>query len=177
VTRVRAWFLCCASALWTCLLLAVISDTGVDFISCLVAVVGTLLLSAGCLIAASGAHKLGASHTLIWLAPALLTLAAVALFLTSQSPLNPAFRIRFALSKEALRRAADNPPPIEGRWAGLFHVRHIDRNEGRTVWFTTSCGVVDQCGLALLPFGPPAGVYKTQYKALGDHWYVFYEAF
>ena len=172
------------SLLWTCTLLAWISDSGIDFVECVAATAGTALLTAAWLIARARRHSapeqasfLTRSNAVLLCAPLASTLVAVAIFLTAQSPLNPLLRARVALSVAALQRAADDTAAIDDRWIGLFHVRRVERDAGRVRFVTAACGVIDQCGIAYAPGGSPAGLHKLRFRALRDGWYLFYDVF
>ena len=97
--------------------------------------------------------------------------------LGSQSPLNPLFRVRFAVSQNALVReasAASSPGP---RWIGLFHVKRVERLEGEVRFITGMCGLVDQCGLVFRHAAPPRTRGKVRLRHLTGNWYHLYDVF
>jgi len=160
---------------WGAFLLEPISDTGIGFPMAMLAILGTAVLAVVWLVAliARGASIRS------WLAWGVLPLAGVAItiiFLTTQSPLNPLFRLRFALSRPALEAVATDPGAGLVGWIGLFRVQRVDRFADAVHFVTVSCGVVDQCGIAYVP-GPPPRRGKTRLTPLGDGWYHLYSVF
>ena len=112
---------------------------------------------------------------LAWLVLPLAGIAVAAIFLAAQSPMNPLFRLRFVLSRSALRGVAVTPSarPVSSRpeWVGLFRVQRVDRFGDNVHFVTVSCGVVDECGIAYIP-GPSARrPGKTRLTSLGGAWY------
>jgi len=142
----------------------------------LVAILGTAVLALvwlGALVARGASIR-------SWLAWGLLPLAGVAItviFLTTQSPLNPLFRLRFLLSRPALDAVATDPSGGLVGWIGLFRVQRVDRFAEAVHFVTVSCGVVDQCGIAYVPGPPPPRRAKTRLTPLGEGWYHLYSVF
>jgi hypothetical protein len=111
---------------WGAFLLDRISDADIGVPRVMLAIVGTAVLAVVWLGSLVGR---GASIT-SWLAWGVLPLACIAItviFLTTQSPLNPFFRLRFLLSRSALGEIATNPSGEAVRWVALFRVQRIDR--------------------------------------------------
>jgi hypothetical protein len=140
------------------------------------AILGTAVLALiwlGALVARGASIK----SWLAWAVLPLAGLAIAAIFLTSQSPLNPFFRVRFLLSHPALDAVATNPSGgLVGR-IGLFRVQRVDRFADAVHFVTVSCGVVDQCGIAYVPGPPPPPRPKTRLTPLGGAWYLVYSVF
>lgn len=103
------------------------------------------------------------------------------LFLSSQSPANPLFRLRFYLSRPALedatRGALAQRPLATPVWIGLFPVQRIDVYPPEVRFISDGCGVVDECGLIYVPGRIPGGRYKTRVKYLEGAWYHVYSVF
>ena len=118
---------------------------------------------------------------LAWLVFPLVGAAVAGIFLTTQSTLNPLFRLRFLMSRSALHAIAVAPaaslaasPP---GWIGLFRVQRVDRFGDDVHFVTVSCGVVDECGIAYIPGRPPRRLSKTRLRPLGGAWYHLYSIF
>ena len=171
------------SAVWLLFLLAPLSSTGMGFLFYVITLAITMLLA---LIAALSITLTPDPITRVRMAALLVyPLAAMALsvlFLTSQSPVNPLFRLRFQLSQTALEQAASaalaSQPQTTPTWVGLFPVRRIDVNPGGEVRFISEgCGIIDECGLLYTPGAVPTGRSKTKARALGGPWYHLYAVF
>jgi hypothetical protein len=172
-----------ATAVWGAFLLEPISDAGIGFPMGLMALLGTGLLGAVWLgvLAADRASGIRCWRWLAWLVLPLAGIGVAVIFLTTQSPMNPLFRLRFVLSRSALHgvavapsvRPASSPPG----WVGLFRVQRVDRFGGDVHFVTVSCGVVDECGIAYIPGPPPRRLSKTRLTPLGGAWYHLYSVF
>lgn len=172
-----------ATAVWGAFLLEPISDAGIGFPMALTALLGTVLLAAVWLgvLAADRASGIRSWRWLAWLVLPLAGIAMAVIFLAAQSPMNPLFRLRFVLSRSALRGVAVTPSarPVSSRpeWVGLFRVQRVDRFGDNVHFVTVSCGVVDECGIAYIP-GPSARrPGKTRLTSLGGAWYHLYSVF
>ena len=178
-TRPRRWGLTLVTAAWGAFLLEPLSDAGIGFPTVLVALVGTGVLALvwlGVLVASRGPGR-GARRWLAWLVLPLAGAGIAVIFITAQSPLNPFFRLRFALSRSALHDVATAASVQPPGWIGLFKVHRVDRFGDAVHFVTVSCGVVDQCGLAYVP-GPPAPRGgKIRLTPLGGGWYHLYSVF
>lgn len=163
------------------LLLEPLSRPGLSFPLFLVTFSITLLVGAGSLVLVPG--RPGARWRLVaWLLHPLAAVALTLLFLFSQSPANPLFRLRFLLSRAALDRAAAaalaSPPTTAPGWIGLFRVGRVESDPPRQVrYLTGGCGVIDECGLLYRPGPPPERRGKTRLKPLGGPWYHLYAVF
>ena len=107
---------------------------------------------------------------------------AVALGFTG-GPRGPLFRARFSLSERALtreaRRLLQSPPPVRivpGR-VGLFFVQRGDVVEGQVRFITTSCGMIDSCGLVYAPTSEPKRWQEDVFSPLGGRWWHLFEGF
>jgi len=170
----RGWFI--LSTGWLLFLLEPLSSTGLAFPFFLVTFGVTLLFGIVSLV-----FGLTRSRILAWFVYPLAASSLVLLFLSSQSPANPLFRLRFHLSQPALESVILVPPPrkplARPMWVGLFPIRRIDVYESEIQLISDGCGVVDECGL-LYRRGPvPDGRYKTRVKHLGGPWYHLYSVF
>lgn len=171
------------SAAWSLLLLTWISDSGVGFPAACAAVAGTALIAAAAIVHTWRARPAGRRlrGLLPWTPIVLAGAGCAAIFVGMQSPYNPLFRARFALSRQQLDAAAATvatqaqvPQPA---WVGLFHVDVVDVREGEVRFLTNGCGIVDRCGLAFLPEGPRREYHKSRLTHLSGPWYHVYEIF
>ena len=183
-----------ASIAWLTLLIEPISDAGIGFPIGLVAMfgtvllcVGTVLLTASYLFSVTTANP--SKHNLRRIFPWLLFPAAgvaigaavLSVYLSSQSTLNPLFRLRFFFSRTALYHAVLTPAAHKTSslpaWIGLFKVQRIDRYDREVRFITVQCGVIDSCGLSYLPDGPAQDRRKTNLTHMSGPWYHLYEVF
>jgi hypothetical protein len=166
---------------WLLFLLVPLSSTGLAFPDLFVVFAVTLLFAAISLALALTRAPFGRSSMLAWLAFPAAACALVLLFLFSQSPDNPFFRLRFLLSRPALDRAARAVASRESlatpAWIGLFPMRRIDVYELEVRFMSDGCGVVDECGLLYRPGPMPSGRSKTRLKHLEGPWYHLYSVF
>ena len=167
---------------WELYAIVAVSDAGVGFLDV------ALVVPAACLLAIAWALPRGPVRGAGWRRPGLLALwasfpllgaALVAIYLSSQSPINPLFRARFLASERALTRAAeglaDGPGHAERLRVGLFRASYATVMSPDEVRFLTAdCGVVDQCGLAYRPRSRPTG---ARYAQITGPWYLVYEPF
>src|SRR5262245_13911064 len=86
---------------WALVLVVFVSDPGSDYLELLIVLAGTIVVLVAVLV--SGIKGLISRRTNFFICSVLLVLltAAVTIFITAQSPSNPLFRIRFALSQSA----------------------------------------------------------------------------
>ncbi len=173
-----------ASALstgWLLFLLVPLSSTGLDFPSFLFAFGLTVLFGVLSLVLVLTRRPLRWYRVLGWLVHPLAAALLLVLFLSSQSPANPLFRLRFYLSRPALedatRSALSRQPLATPAWIGLFPVRRIDVYPPEVRFISDGCGVVDECGLIYMPSPIPAGRSKTRVKHLEGAWYHLYSVF
>jgi hypothetical protein len=166
---------------WWLFLLVPLSSTGLDFPSFSFVLALTVLLGALALALALTRQPPSRVRLVAWCAYPLAATLLVALFLASQTPANPLFRLRFSLSRPALEEAARmalaQRPPATPAWIGLFPVRRIDVLAPEVRFISDGCGVVDECGLLYRAERLPAGRTKTRIKALGGGWYHLYSVF
>lgn len=159
-----------------------VSETGVGFLEVALGAPTAMLLAVAWTIAwsAPGPPRRGRlRRVLLGLTFPVLAGALLLIYLSSQSPLNPLFRLRFAASQAALTRIAQElergAPRVEPVRAGLFQARYVtvlSPDEVRLL--TADCGVVDQCGLAYRPRSRPTG---SRYAHIQGPWYLIYEPF
>lgn len=167
---------------WEAYTVVVVSDAGVGFVDVALLVPAAAILALIWALpsrARGGAGGHGLGRLALWLTFPLLGAALVAIYLSSQSPSNPLFRVRFQASESALTRAAldlaGGEGHAEGVRVGLFHAATATAMSGEEVRFlTTDCGVVDQCGLAYRPRVQPTG---ARYAHITGPWYLLYEPF
>jgi hypothetical protein len=166
---------------WELAAITAASDAGMGFLE-----IG-LLVPTGCVLAVAWGLA-GVASGSGWRRPGLLTLCAsflalgaglVAIYLSSQSPVNPLFRARFHASERALTRAAERlaagPGHAERLRVGLFRATYATATSPEEVRFLTAdCGVVDQCGLAYRPRSRPTG---ARYAHIAGPWYLIQEPF
>jgi hypothetical protein len=164
---------------WELYAVVAVSDAGVGFIDV------ALTIPSACLLALAWALPWGTAGRLrpwlpaIWASFCVLGTALVAIYLTSQSPVNPLFRARFLASERALTRAAkrmeSGSTQTERLRVGLFRANYATVMSPDEVRFLTAdCGVVDQCGLAYRPHSRPA---SARYAHIRGPWYLVYEPF
>ena len=100
-----------------------------------------------------------------------------------EAPRNPLFRIRFALSERALTReaqallASGDRRETSSRRIGLFTIERLTVAEGQVRFITTSCGVVDSCGVVYAPTAPPVQWMEDRFAPLSNGWWHVYEGF
>jgi hypothetical protein len=118
-----------------------------------------------------------------WFAvPPVLILSSLAIGLV-EAPRSPLFRIRFALSERALTRearallASGDRRETSSRRIGLFTIERLTVAEGQVRFITTSCGVVDSCGMVYSPTAQPVRWMEDQFTPLSNGWWHVYEGF
>jgi hypothetical protein len=166
---------------WLLFLLEPLSHPGLAFpFFCIVFAITVVFGIIG-LLWAFERRPLSPLRLLIALVHPLAALALLLLFLGSQSPLNPLFRLRFELSRPALEANANAalagqtvPTPVR---LGLFLIERIDVFDSEVRLMSGGCGIVDECGLMYRPGPPPARRYKAQIKPLGGPWFLLYAVF
>ena len=71
------------------------------------------------------------------------------------------------LSQLPPSRFQERPP-----WIGLFRVREFAQFDGELRFLTSSCGLVDNCGLVFSPNGPPPNRGEDSFAHIyGDWWH------
>ena len=169
------------AACWLLYLLEPLSRTGLAFPLFFVTFGITLLFATIVLVLVLQRRPVSVRGILAWLLYPLAVSSLLLLFLLSQSPANPLFRLRFQLSRPALDAAAvtvlSHGPLITPSWVGLFPVRRIDGDQSEIRFLSDGCGVVDECGLVYIPGAVPAGRSKTRLKHLDGPWYRLYAVF
>ena len=171
-----------ASLGWLLYLLEPLSSPGLSFPGFLLTFWITVFFGAGVLVSVLGRHEDRSRRLVLWLTYPLAAAALAVLFLSSQSPANPLFRVRFLLSRPALNAATNatlaRQAPLAPGWVGLFRVRRIDAYPPQEIrYLAGGCGVVDECGLIFIAGPPPAARAKTRLKPLGGAWYHLYSVF
>jgi hypothetical protein len=166
---------------WLLFLLEPLSSTGIAFPFFMVTFGVTVLLGVSSLGLLLAYRPLSRLRLLAWLAYPAAAVGLIMLFLASQSPANPLFRLRFHLSQTALEAAAREAMARQSRdtpaWIGLFRVRRIDVSDPEVRFLDDGCGVIDECGLLYRPGPRPARRGKTRLKPLGGSWYHLYAVF
>ena len=164
------------AAAWEVYAIRGVSEAGVGFLEVALGVPAAVLLAVGWACAWSADGSSGRARIRRMLLGFSFPVLAGALVLI---PLNPLFRLRFAVSQAALTRFAQElergAPRLEPVRAGLFQARHVAVVSPEEVrLLTTDCGVIDQCGLAYRPRSRPTG---SRYAHIRGPWYLVYERF
>lgn len=166
---------------WLLYLIEPLSGTGLAFPFFMVTFAITLLFAIVSLAFVLRRRPVRPLGILAWLLYPLGASALLLLFLFSQAPANPLFRLRFQLSRPALDHAAmavrSQKSLATPRWTGLFPVRRIDTDQAEVRFISDGCGVIDECGLVYIPEAPPVGRSKTRVKHLDGPWYHLYAVF
>jgi hypothetical protein len=166
---------------WLLFLLEPLSSTGLGFPFFFLVFGITVFVGVVSFFVAVTRRPLNPLSLLAWLVHPLAACALLVLFLDSQTPVNPLFRLRFHLSQDALEdaalRALSARPVTTPAWVGLFPVRRVDVFPPEVHLLSDGCGVVDECGLAYRPGPVPPGRSKTRLKHLGGPWYHLYSVF
>jgi hypothetical protein len=169
------------SACWLLFLLEPLSSTGLAFPFFLVVFNVTVFFGAVSLAFVLRDRPVNRSRILAWLIHPLAACALVALFLSSQSAVNPLFRLRFRLSRPALeevaRKALSQEPPATPTWVGLFPVRRIEVDESQVRFISDGCGVIDECSLAYMPGPIHHDRPKLRVQQIEGSWYHLYSVF
>jgi hypothetical protein len=170
------------TAAWEIYAIRGVSEAGVGFLEVALGVPAAILLAVAWPIiwsAPGSPRPLRPGRVLLGLTFPVLAGALLLIYLSSQSPLNPLFRLRFAVSQAALTRVAQElesgASRVEPVRAGLFKARYVTvMSPDEVRLLTTDCGVVDQCGLAYRPRSRPTG---SRYAHIQGPWYLVYEPF
>jgi hypothetical protein len=169
------------STCWLLFLLEPLSSTGLAFPFFFVAFGITVLFGAVSLILGLTRRPVSRLRILAWLIYPLAASSLLLLFVSSQSPANPLFRLRFRLSQPALEDAIliapSRKPLATPTWVGLFPIRRIDVYQSEIQFISDGCGVSDECGLLYMPGPIPEGRYKARVKHLRGAWYHLYAVF
>lgn len=165
---------------WLVYLLEPLSGAGLGFGSFLPLFAITAVLGVVSLVLVLLGPRPRRSAMLAWLAYPVAAAALLALFIFSQSPLNPLFRLRFYASRGELegiaRLAVATGSPIAPRRVGLFRVQRVDV-VGSMVWLVSGgCGVVDECGFLYAP-RELVGHRKMRLQHIEGPWYHLYAIF
>ena len=170
------------TAVWEIYAIRGVSEAGVGFVEVALGVpaAGLLAVAWACAWSAPGSPgRTRLRRVLLGISFPVLAGALLLIYLSSQSPLNPLFRLRFAASQAALTRVAQElergAPRVEPVRAGLFQARYVTvMSPDEVRLLTTDCGVIDQCGLAYRPQSRPNG---SRYAHIQGPWYLVYEPF
>lgn len=178
-TARKGWFI--VSTCWLLFLLEPLSSTGLAFPFFVVTFGVTILFGVVSLILGLTPSPLSRFRILAWLVYPVAASSLVLIFVSSQSPANPLFRLRFQLSQPALENVIHIPAPRKPLatpiWVGLFLIRRIDVNESEIQLISDGCGIVDECGLVYRRDPVPDGRHKTRVKHLAGPWYHLYSVF
>jgi hypothetical protein len=118
-----------------------------------------------------------------WIVVPICVQAAIVLNFIGQPPHNPLFQLRFNLSEAALTRHAEalvadaSHQSLEPRRIGLFLVARVEARDRQVRFITTSCGVVDSCGLVYSPDAEPRRWQEDRFRHLRGPWWHVYEGF
>jgi len=158
-----------------------VSNPGIDYVEVLAALLGTCVVIAALLTFGARGFISRRGSVLLCSSLLLLLIAAVTIFGRAQSPSNPLFRLRFALSQSALAdRVAlqkDSATTRDPEWVGLFYVARVEQLGNEVRFITGMCGVVDQCGLVYRSTPPTGARGKERVRRLSDNWYHLYDVF
>ena len=170
------------TAAWEIYAIRGVSEAGVGFLEVALGVPTAVLLAVvwvGLWSAPGSPARIRLRRVLLGFSFPVLAGALLLIYLSSQSPLNPLFRLRLAASQTALTRVAQElergVPRVEPVRVGLFQARYVTvMSPDEVRLLTTDCGVVDQCGLAYRPRSRPVG---SRYAHIQGPWYLIYEPF
>ena len=166
---------------WLVFLLEPLSSAGLGFPSFVVLFGVTVCLGGIALTLARQPGEVRWPGLVAWLAYPLAAGSLLLLFLGSQSPANPLFRLRFHLSRPSLdglaRAALARTPTQTPGWVGLFPVRRVSVFPPEVRLVSEMCGVVDECGFLYLPEPASSRRPKTRLGHLGGPWYHLYAVF
>jgi len=158
-----------------------LSSTGVTFPFFAISLVITVILGVLALGLVLTRNPISGAWLLGWLLYPVAAVSLTLLFVGSQTPVNPLFRLRFQLSRSALdqaaRHAREQTPRVVPSWVGLFRVERIEVRERQVRLISAGCGVIDECGLAYLEGASPGRRVKTRLRHLAGPWYHLYSAF
>jgi len=165
---------------WLVCLLGPLSGAGLGFGSFLPLFVITVVLGVVSLAVVLLRPRLRRWALVAWLAYPVAGAALLGLFIFSQSPLNPLFRLRFYASRgeleEIARLAVATGSPIAPKRVGLFRVQRVDV-VGSMVWLVSGgCGVVDECGFLYAP-RELVSHRKMRLQHIEGPWYHLYAIF
>ena len=165
---------------WLVYLLEPLSGAGIGFGSFLPLFVITMVLGAVSLVFVLLGPRPRRWAMFAWLAYPVAAIALLALFIFSQSPFNPLFRLRFYASRGDLERiarlAVTAGSPVAPKRAGLFRVQRVDV-AGSMVWLVSGgCGLVDECGFLYAPKELPSP-RKMRLQHIEGPWYHLYAIF
>ena len=166
---------------WLVFLVEPLSRTGLDF-PLFFGVFGiSVVVSALALVVVLSHQPVRPLALVGWLAHPLAVAALLAIFIWSQSPANPLFRLRFHVSRPALdelvRAALASAPTETSRWVGLFPIRRVSVHPPEVWLVSAMCGVVDECGFLYAPASTSVRRPKTRLGHLGGPWHHLYAIF
>jgi len=166
---------------WMLVLVWFVSNPGIDYLELLIAVAGTIIVLVAMLVGRVNGLIGRRANFFVSSAVLVLIVATIAIFVRSQSPANPLFRIRFTLSQPALANQAAMQGRLEtmqgSRWIGLFRVTRIERFDNEVRFITGTCGVIDQCGVVVRSVPPTQVNRKERLRHLSGSWYALYDVF
>lgn len=175
---------------WVLSLISMYSDAGVGilgffllFYGGLALLLAWLLRGAAYLAVRRGGSTAGLPSVKWWAVVPGCIATALTLATFFESPTNPLFQARFRLSEAALTRRAQSLLAASGTdvrdrgRVGLFVADRIEVHDGQVRFITTSCGVVDACGLVYVPSGEPRSVMEDRFTHLRGPWWHLYEGF
>jgi hypothetical protein len=190
------------AVLWLIAVLVASSDTGVHVVSLVLFLYSAVLFGVlwlvrvGALVATRRGLARPAARRMGWWTVVPLSLLTGFAFGSMSELLpparNPLLRLRFALSETALTHVAEAlvsdrggtalaPSEREGlrsrRRIGLFVVRRVDVVDRQVRFITTSCGVVDACGIVYSPGAEPRRWQEDRFTHLQGSWWHVYEGF
>jgi hypothetical protein len=178
------------AAVWLLAVLALSSDAGVGILGLYLYLGGALSLATWWIMRLAnelmGRQRSSATaHRWRWqwmLVP--LMLVAGVLAGVGSGPHSPLFLARFRLSEAALtgeaQRRLQAPPDrvdLTRRRVGLFRVRQTEVVNGQVRFITTSCGVVDSCGVIYAPTSAPARWQEDVFSPISGRWWHLLQAF
>jgi hypothetical protein len=169
-----------AAIVWSVVAIVAHSDTGVAF--------PLWMLLAGSLLVIVAAWVLAAAFAAVTTRPAEGRGDVIKSWLRVPSPIVVAsvllwlaipLRARLFLSGPALPQSAtflSELPPSRFHerppWVGLFRIRGFQRFDDELRFVTSSCGLVDHCGLVFSPSGPPRNRGEDTFAHIyGDWWH------
>ena len=171
---------------WLLVLVVISSNAGTNIIHFYIFLFGGLALAIAWVVgyAAAARRSLESprpARRQVVLVPVFL--AAAVVLAAMDGPRNPLFLARFRLSEQALTREAQrvlqSPDLARVRpgTVGLFRVRRRDVIDGQVRFITTSCGVIDSCGVVYSPTTPPKRWQEDVFTPIGGRWWHLLEGF
>lgn len=165
-----------AVSLWTG------SDGGSGVLAAIAAFYGGGLLLALWAIGWAASGRTAAWAPVLAVPACVLAVAALEFVVPPAS--NPLFRLRFRASEARLTEVAERAlqtgstrAVAEVRRIGLLPVLELSADSAQVRVLTTTCGLLDRCGLAYVPAGDPAPWFEDRFAHVRGDWHFLVEGF